>query len=310
MLRAVQSQWQEASPTCLRQAQLANSAVAMDALDVLEVQLLERQIKLAEERHAAGESRESVGLDQLKQKLSAVKSRAKSAHDAIGAALLKVREKETSAESLPPDSAIAVEAGISGRDIASFKFEHRRGKQLSPFTMVDLGDYALKQQLLESISRKYDKKGIKEWTNAKLNQLQNGNNKDSINGMIKILPYSWKHLTIQNAETGEHIAWLAYDHVEGVAKPYINSTLYSARAFEDEFITACGNIMSRKVIGNKRKGKGNSTAEGVLTTGDFLKAVGLTPEGKGSYVKPSTLTLKTKVPFTFDVKAITNDEKR
>mmetsp|Transcript_56938 Transcript_56938/g.118031 ORF Transcript_56938/g.118031 Transcript_56938/m.118031 type:complete len:405 (+) Transcript_56938:83-1297(+) len=81
----------------------------MDALDVLEVQLLERQIKLAEERHAAGESRESVGLDQLKQKLSAVKSRvqtvqAKSAHDAIGAALLKVREKETSAESLPPDS--------------------------------------------------------------------------------------------------------------------------------------------------------------------------------------------------------------
>ncbi|OLP87760.1 hypothetical protein AK812_SmicGene30993 [Symbiodinium microadriaticum] len=81
----------------------------MDALDVLEVQLLERQIKLAEERHAAGESRESVGLDQLKHKLSAVKSRvqtvqAKSAHDAIGAALLKVREQETSAESLPPDS--------------------------------------------------------------------------------------------------------------------------------------------------------------------------------------------------------------
>ncbi|CAE7798725.1 unnamed protein product [Symbiodinium sp. CCMP2456] len=81
----------------------------MDALDVLEVQLLERQIKLAEERHAAGESRESVGLDELKQKLSAVKSRvqtvqAKSAHDAIGAALLKVREKETSADSLPPDS--------------------------------------------------------------------------------------------------------------------------------------------------------------------------------------------------------------
>ncbi|CAE7866059.1 Ubxn7 [Symbiodinium sp. KB8] len=53
--------------------------------------------------------RVKVGLDQLKHKLSAVKSRvqtvqAKSAHDAIGAALLKVREQETSAESLPPDS--------------------------------------------------------------------------------------------------------------------------------------------------------------------------------------------------------------
>ena len=234
-------------------------------------------------------------------------------------------------------NAIAVEAGFSEKEITRFRFEHRRGKQLSPFTMVDLGDFALKQQLLESVNQKYDKKGIKEYSNEKLNHLQSGNNKDSVNGTIKIEPcisafdrmqteplkaimavitkmtptlqwkHSWKHLTIQNTDSGEYIAWLAYDHLEGMAKIYVNSTFYSARAFEDEFIAAYGNIMSRKVIGNKGKGKGNA-AEGVLTTGDFLKAVGLTPEGKGSYVKVSTLTLKTKVPFIFDVRAIKNDE--
>ena len=234
-------------------------------------------------------------------------------------------------------NAIAVEAGFSEKEITRFRFEHRRGKQLSPFTMVDLGDFALKQQLLESVNQKYDKKGIKEYSNEKLNHLQSGNNKDSVNGTIKIEPcisafdrmqteplkaimavitkmtptlqwkHSWKHVTIQNTDSGEYIAWLAYDHLEGMAKIYVNSTFYSARAFEDEFIAAYGNIMSRKVIGNKGKGKGNA-AEGVLTTGDFLKAVGLTPEGKGSYVKVSTLTLKIKVPFIFDVRAIKNDE--
>ncbi|OLQ05620.1 hypothetical protein AK812_SmicGene11139 [Symbiodinium microadriaticum] len=209
-------------------------------------------------------------------------------------------------------NAIAVEAGFSEKEITRFRFEHRRGKQLSPFTMVDLGDFALKQQLLESVNQKYDKKGIKEYSNEKLNHLQSGNNKAIMAVITKMTPtlqwkHSWKHLTIQNTDSGEYIAWLAYDHLEGMAKIYVNSTFYSARAFEDEFIAAYGNIMSRKVIGNKGKGKGNA-AEGVLTTGDFLKAVGLTPEGKGSYVKVSTLTLKTKVPFIFDVRAIKNDE--
>ncbi|CAE7598351.1 unnamed protein product [Symbiodinium natans] len=234
-------------------------------------------------------------------------------------------------------NAIAIEAGINERDIARFKFEHRRGKQLSPFTMVDTGNYALKQQMLESISQKYDRKGIKEWTNTKLSQLQSGSNKDSVNGMIKFEPciaafdrmqteplkaimtvitkmtpnlqwkHSWKHLTIQNTETGEYIAWLAYDHLEGFAKIYVNKNLYSARAFEEEFLTAYGNIMSRKVIGNKGKGKG-SAAEGVLTASDFLKAVGLTPEGKGSYMRVSTWTLRTKVPFIFEVTSIANEE--
>ena len=201
--------------------------------------------------------------------------------------LLLMEHRETMINS------IAAEAGISDKEITRFNFEHRRGKQLSPFTMVDLGDYALKQQLLESINQKYDKKGIKEWSNEKLKHLQNGN-KDSVNGTIEIEPcisacdrmqteplkalmavitkmtptlqwkHSWKHLTIQNTETGEYIAWLAYDHLESMAKIYVNNTLYSARAFEDEFITAYGNIMSRKVIGNKGKGKGNPAAEGVL----------------------------------------------
>eukprot|EP00435_Cladocopium_sp_Y103_P069533 s1306_g33.t1 len=50
----------------------------MDALDLFEVQLLERQVKLAEERHAAGESREAVGLDALKQKLTNAKAKMRS----------------------------------------------------------------------------------------------------------------------------------------------------------------------------------------------------------------------------------------
>ena len=66
-------------------------------------------------------------------------------------------------------SAIVKESEISERDIAKFQYEHRRGKHLSPFTMVDTGNYAIKQQLLESINQKYAKKGIKELTNTKLN---------------------------------------------------------------------------------------------------------------------------------------------
>ncbi|CAE7554210.1 unnamed protein product, partial [Symbiodinium sp. CCMP2456] len=50
-------------------------------------------------------------------------------------------------------NAIAAEAGISEKEITRSKFEHRRGKQLPPFTMVDLGDHALKQQLLEAINQ-------------------------------------------------------------------------------------------------------------------------------------------------------------
>ena len=77
----------------------------------------------------------------------------------------------------------------------------------------------------------------------------------------------------------------------------MNNNLFSACAFEEEFFTTHGNIMSPKVTGNKGKSK-SSAAQGVLTTGDFLKAAGLTPEGKGSYVKVSARILKTKVPRT------------
>ena len=93
-----------------------------------------------------------------------------------------------------------------------------------------------------------------------------------------------------------------------MAKISINSSLSSRRAFEDEFISIYGSIISYKLIGNKGKGKGNSAAEGRLITGDFLKAVGLTPEGKGSYLKISILIFKIKIPFIFDWRAIPNEE--
>ena len=60
--------------------------------------------------------------------------------------------------------------------------------------------------------------------------------------------------------------------------------------------------MSKKTVGNK--GKGKKGGEGVLTPDDFLKAVDLVSEGKGSYFRISTLSLKTKVPFVFEVRSI------
>ena len=85
--------------------------------------------------------------------------------------------------------------------------------------------------------------------------------------------HSWKHLTIQNNENWEYIAWLAYlayDHLDGWAKIYVNNKLFSARIFEDEFHTACGNMVSRQVVGNNGKRKGTG-AEGVRTSADLEK---------------------------------------
>ena len=176
-----------------------------------------------------------------------------------------------------------------------------------------------------------------EWDNEKLKHLTNGSNKSGVNGQIRFEPciaafdrmqteplnavmatitkvnpglkwkHSWKHLTLQDQDGGDYIAWLALDHLEGIAKTYIDKQHFEARQFENEFNTALGAIMTRKTIGNKGKGK-TKGGEGVLSPDDFLKAVGLGNEGKGSYFKVSTLTMKTKVPFTFEVRSITQAE--
>ena len=91
--------------------------------------------------------------------------------------------------------------------------------------------------------------------------------------------HSWKHLTIQEKDTENYLAWVATDHLHGTAKIYVAKKFFSARQFEDEFQAAYSANMSRKVIGNKGKGK-RSEQEGVLTPGDFLRAVGLGSEGK------------------------------
>jgi hypothetical protein len=65
--------------------------------------------------------------------------------------------------------------------------------------------------------------------------------------------------------------------------------------------------MTKKAVGTKGKGKSKG-GEGVLTPEDFLKAVGLGTDGKGSYCKVSTLSMKTKMPFTFEIRCINQEE--
>ena len=231
----------------------------------------------------------------------------------------------------------AKEAGINPKDLGKFHYEHRRGRTMSPFTLVHVGSHHVKQKLMEWYTQNFDKKGMVEWDNEKLKHLTNGSNKPGVNGQIRFEPciaafdrmqteplkammatiakvnpdlkwkHSWKHLTLQDQDSGDYIAWLALDHLEGIAKIYIDKQHFEARQFENEFNTALGAIMTRKTIGNKGKGKSKG-GEGVLSPDDFLKAVGLGNEGKGSYFKVSTLTMKTKVPFTFEVRSIAQAE--
>lgn len=65
--------------------------------------------------------------------------------------------------------------------------------------------------------------------------------------------------------------------------------------------------MTRKTIGNEGKNK-TKGREGVLTPEDFLKAVGLRNEGKGSCFKVSFRTMKTKAPFAFEVRTMAQAE--
>ena len=160
--------------------------------------------------------------------------------------------------------------------------------------MVHVGSQHDKQKLMEWHTQNFDKKGMAEWPNEKLKHLTNGNNKPEVNGQLKFEPciaafdrmqteplkammatitkvnpglewkHSWKHLTLQAQDNEEYIAWLALDHLEGIAKIYIDQQHFGARQFEDEFNTALGTIMTRKTIGNKGKGK-TKEGEGVLT---------------------------------------------
>ena len=223
------------------------------------------------------------------------------------------------------------------KDIEKFSYDHRKGRNISPFSMIDAGSFADRQKIMEWFMQNGDKKGIAEWNNDKLQTFQSGNNRDGINGYIKFEPcistfdrlqteplkaimtviskltpgtqwkHSWKHLTIQEKDTENYLAWVAIDHLHGTAKIYVAKKLFSARQFEDEFQAAYSANMSRKVIGNKGKGK-RSEQEGVLTPGDFLKAVGLGSEGKGSYLRMGTQALKTRAPFLFEVRAIAQEE--
>ncbi|CAE7464546.1 unnamed protein product, partial [Symbiodinium microadriaticum] len=149
---------------------------------------------------------------------------------------------------------VAKQAGVHDKDIEKFSYDHRKGRNISPFSMIDAGSFANRQKIMEWIMQNGDKKGIAEWNNDKLQTFQSGNNRDGINGYIKFEP-----------------CISTFDRLQTEPLKAIMTKLFSARQFEDEFQAAYSANMSRKVIGNKGKGK-RSEQEGVLTPGDFLKA--------------------------------------
>ena len=79
----------------------------------------------------------------------------------------------------------AKEAGISNRDLEKFYFDHRRGKSISPFTMVNVGNHYTKLRMMDWFNETFDKKGWQEWTNNKLSTLPYGNNKPEVNSMFE-----------------------------------------------------------------------------------------------------------------------------
>ena len=114
--------------------------------------------------------------------------------------------------------------------------------------------------------------------------------------------HSWKHLTIQLAEKDEYVLWIAMDYIYGDAKIYLNKALFNEKEFETAFKEAYQSILCRKSVGNK--GKGKDSADNKLTPADLLKSVGLSGDGKGSYLKGGYLSIKATSPFLFTVRPI------
>ena len=90
--------------------------------------------------------------------------------------------------------------------------------------------------------------------------------------------------------------------IYGDAKIYLNKALFNEKEFETAFKEAYQSILCRKSVGNK--GKGKDSADNKLTPADLLKSVGLSGDGKGSYLKGGYLSIKATSPFLFTVRPI------
>ena len=232
---------------------------------------------------------------------------------------------------------IAKEAGVTEEQINKFTFDHKKGRQISPFTMIDTKDSTHRLAILEWQRKEIKEKNlhIEEWpTSDAVKALQNGQgNMPGLNGCLKLEPcisgfdklqseplkacmtaisnltqkqlnfrHSWKHLTIQLAEKDEYVLWIAMDYIYGDAKIYLNKALFNEKEFETAFKEAYQSILCRKSVGNK--GKGKDSADNKLTPADLLKSVGLSGDGKGSYLKGGYLSIKATSPFLFTVRPI------
>ena len=116
--------------------------------------------------------------------------------------------------------------------------------------------------------------------------------------------HSWKHLTIQRKDSDDYILWVAIDHLYGTAKTFINNQLLNEKDFEQAFRHTYEAMMCKKSIGAKGKGKDKDNLERPMSPKHLLRAVGLSGDGNGSYLKGGYLTLKATSPFLFEVRAI------
>jgi hypothetical protein len=236
---------------------------------------------------------------------------------------------------------MATQAGIQEKQIDRFTFDHRKGRQLSPFSLVDTKDTSCRQAILDW-QKQLKEKGInyiEEWpTTDSLKNLTSGQgNADGINGRLRIEPcigafdklqseplkacmsamasllpqpfefrHSWKHVTVQHKASDDYILWIALDHLYGNGKIYVNKALFKEREFEQAFRTSYQGILTRKSVGGK--GKSKDGTETKMTPEGLLRAVGLTGDGKGSYLKGGHLSIKATAPFLFEIRAIESNE--
>ena len=95
---------------------------------------------------------------------------------------------------------------------------------------------------------------------------------------------------------------IAMDYIYGDAKIYVNKALFNEKEFEAAFKEAYQGILCWKSVGNK--GKSKDSPDNKLTPADLLKSVGLSGEGKGSYLRGGYLSIKATSPFLFTVRPI------
>ena len=238
---------------------------------------------------------------------------------------------------------VASQAGLSTEQIDNATYSHKNGRFLSPFTLVDVKDSSCRQVVMEWYKKEISDKGlyIHEWnTQDGMLHLQSApGNLEHINGKIKIEPcigtfdklqseplkaamtalsniaaapvefkHSWKNLTIQKKNSSDYMVWVALDHLYGTGRVYVNKEQVQEKEFEKAFREAYEGLLCRKAVGSKGRGKDRNENGKGISPEELLRAVGLTGDTKGSYLKGGFLTIKASTPFMFEVRGIAPDQ--